>query len=317
MTTMVRVDLGKYVVMSVWFGCNNDCLICMLGAMKRRLPAIDCDTFRRVTTAIAHEGRFRGLILSGGEVTTCDELDRFVRFAASLGWFRRIQIQTNGRRLCDKSYLQHLIACGVNEFFVSIHVLEAVHDAVTGIPGSFQETMGGFSCLEEFPVNVISNTVLTRSNLQDIPGLMRVLSRGRTSEMQVWNYSPMERTDSMNLIVSLSDLRELLSEVHPLAKAARKPLVLKSFPECLPVEPPVCVDNLFPTTVLPDPFWRQFNENGFGWCRYRDACASRTCWGLSSAYVGKYGDARHLLTPLRLPPSGDAAGAGPAETGCA
>lgn len=314
MTTMGRIDLGKYVVISVWFGCNNDCLICMLGAMKRHLPAIDFDTFRRVTAAIAREGRFGGLILSGGEVTTCDGLDRYVRFAASLGWFKRIQIQTNGRRLCDKRYLQELIACGVNEFFVSIYGLEAVHDAVTGVPGSFQETMGGLACLEEFPVNVISNTVLTRSNVLDIPRLMRVLSRGKPSEMQLWNFFPMERTDNKDLIVSLADLRELLCELHPIAEGTGKPLVLKSFPECLPVEAPVCVDNVFPKTVLPDPFWRQFSENGFGWCAYRDACASRTCWGLSSAYVGKYGDARHLLTPLRQRSAGDAAGAGPVET---
>ncbi|HSB81181.1 MAG TPA: radical SAM protein [Candidatus Methylomirabilis sp.] len=308
---MGRVDFRTYVVMSIWFGCNNDCSICMLGEMKRNLPAIDFDGFRSVTTAIMREGRFENLILSGGEVTTFGDLETFSRFAASLGWFKRIQIQTNGRRLHDKRYVQHLIDCGINEFFVSVYGLDAVHDAVTGIPGSYQETMEGLAHLEEYDVNVISNTVLTKSNVQDIPRLMRVLSSRKISEMQLWNYFPMERTDSKDLVVSLVDLMGLLRELHPVCREAKKPLVLKSFPECLFLNPPVYVDNLFPATVLPDPFWRQFSENGFGWCTYRDVCASRTCWALSRAYVGKYGDARHLLSPLKQMPVVGGTGAAP------
>jgi hypothetical protein len=133
--------------------------------------------------------------------------------------------------------------------------------------------------------------------------------------MQLWNYFPMERTDSKGLVVSLMELMGLLREVSPIAREAKKPLVLKSFPECLPVEAPVHVDNQFPATVLPDPFWRQFSENGFGWCTHRDACPSRTCWALSRAYVAKYGDARHLLSPLKRMPATGGTGAGPGDTG--
>lgn len=313
--TMRRIDFHKYVVISIWFGCNNDCSICMLGGIKRNLPVIDFDSFRRVTTAVVREGRIENLILSGGEVTTCDELERYARFAASLGWFKRIQIQTNGRRLHDRRYLQHLIACGVNEFFVSIYGLDAVHDGLTRIPGSFQETMEGLAHLEECDVNVISNTVLTTSNLQDIPRLMRILSCGKTGEMQLWNYFPMERTDRKGLVVSLMDLIGLVRELEPIAQGSGKPLVLKGFPECLPMEPQVYVDNLFPATVLPDPFWRQFGENGFGWCLFRDECASQTCWGLSSAYVDKYGDGRHLLSPLKRQPAAGVSGAAAGDAG--
>ena len=73
---------------------------------------------------IVASGRFDGLILSGAEVTTCPELEAYVRHAASLGRFKKIQIQTNGRRLSDRGRLEGLIESGVNEFFVSIHGLE-------------------------------------------------------------------------------------------------------------------------------------------------------------------------------------------------
>jgi hypothetical protein len=295
-----RVTLSSYCVISIWFGCNNHCTICMLGDMKRRLPAIGFDQFKSVLYRIREEGRFQNLILSGAEVTTFDELARYVQFAASLRWFRKIQIQTNGRRLADREYIRHLADCGVNEFFVSIHGLERVHDAVARVPGAFLETLEGIRNLEAFDVNVITNTVLTRANLLDIPDLFALLLKEKVSEIHLWNYFPMERVDSKDLVVRMKDFAALLPGLLALGKAAGKALVFKSFPSCLSSGEPGFFDGFFPVTVLPDRFWREFSECGFGACihRQRGACQVRDCWGLSSAYIRKYGDERDLLSPL-------------------
>jgi hypothetical protein len=76
--------------------------------------------------------------------------------------------------------------------------------------------------------------------------------------------------------------------------------VLKGFPECLSLGPPVFFDNFFPVTVLPDLFWKHFGKSGFGKCFHRESgqCAVRSCWGLSSAYIDKYGEERELLRPM-------------------
>ena len=295
-----RVILSSYCVISIWFGCNNQCTICMLGDMKRKLPAIGFDQFRNVLYQIRNDGRFRNLILSGAEVTTFDELERYVQFAASLRWFEKIQIQTNGRRLADKDYVRCLVDCGGNEFFVSIHGLEEVHDAVSRTPGAFRETLEGITNLEAFDVNVITNTVLTTANLQDIPDLFALLLKRKISEIHLWNYFPMERTDTKDLVVSMNDFAALLPGLLALGKEAGKALVFKSFPSCLSLGEPGFFDGFFPVTILPDMFWREFSECGFGACvhRQRKACHVRDCWGLSSAYIHKYGDERDLLTPI-------------------
>jgi MoaA/NifB/PqqE/SkfB family radical SAM enzyme len=272
----------------------------MLSGLKRKFPAIGFDRFKKVIIDIVNQGRFENLILSGAEVTTFDDLDKYVQFAASLGWFKKIQIQTNGRRLSDKDYLKHLIDCGVNEFFISIHGLDDVHDAITRMQGSFKETREGLRNIEAFDVNVISNTVLTKTNLHDMARLMTFLSNERISEIQLWNFFPMERTDSRDLVVSMKDFMKLLPQILSILKRARKALILKSFPECLSMGEPGFFDSLFPVTVLPDVFWRKFSESGFGMCIYREKeeCKAWKCWGLSSAYVQKYGDERNLLRPL-------------------
>ncbi|MEJ2723030.1 MAG: radical SAM protein [Deltaproteobacteria bacterium] len=298
--TYTRVDLTQYVVISICFSCNNDCSICMLSGLKRKFPAIGFDRFKKVIIDIVNSGRFENLILSGAEVTTFNDLDKYVQFAASLGWFKKIQVQTNGRRLSEKGYLRHLIDGGVNEFFISIHGLDDVHDAITRMRGSFKETREGLKNLEAFDVNVISNTVLTKTNLHDMARLMTFLSNERISEIQLWNFFPMERTDTKDLVVSMKDFTEVLPEILSIVKRAGKPLVLKSFPECLSMGEPGFFDSLFPVTVLPDVFWRKFSESGFGTCIYRqrEECKAWKCWGLSSAYVQKYGDERNLLKPM-------------------
>ncbi len=274
----------------------------MLSGLKRHLLPIGFDNFKRALIDIRNDGRFENVILSGAEVTTFDDLDRYIHFAASLGWFRKIQVQTNGRRLRDKGYLRRLIDYGVNEFFVSIHGLEEVHDAITRRRGSFKETMEGLRNLEAFDVNVISNTVLTRTNFHDITRLMTVLSEERVSEIHLWNFFPMERTDTRDLVVNMKEFIGLLPELLDIVKSAGKALVLKSFPECLSIGPPGFFDSLFPVTVLPDLFWRQFSECGFGTCFHRERgwCKAWQCWGLSSAYIQKYGDEKDLLNPITL-----------------
>jgi MoaA/NifB/PqqE/SkfB family radical SAM enzyme len=298
MKTYSRVDLSNYVVISVWFGCNNDCTTCMLSGMREQLPPIGFENFKRVLLNIRRGGRYKNLILSGAEVTTLDDLDRYIRFAASLGWFDKIQIQTNGRRLSDKGYLRRLIDQGVNEFFVSIYGTEDVHDAITRKKGSYRETMQGIRNLECFEVNVISNTVLSKANFYDIPRLMAFLSKERISEVHLWNFFPMERSDTGDLVVSVKDFLGLLPELLAIIRPEGKPLVLKSFPECLEIEEPAVFDNYFPRTVLPDRFWKRFAECGFGTCIYRDRCKSLSCWGLSRAYIDKYGDEKEILSPL-------------------
>jgi molybdenum cofactor biosynthesis enzyme MoaA len=296
-----RVDLRQYCVISIWFGCNSSCGICMLSRSRTELPALQFERFRDVVLDIAASGRFENLILSGGEVTTFTNLDEYVRFAASLRFFKKIQIQTNGRMLADTSYARNLVQAGVNEFFVSIHGLDGIHDAMVGHIGAFSETMKGIENVTIHDgVNIISNTVLTNANLAAVPDLFRTLADTAISEIHLWNYFPMERTDSRGYVAAMKDFVAMLPEILSVGRQSGKAIVFKSFPSCLSQGEPGFFDGYFPATVLPDKFWREFSECGFGACIYRQRkmCDVKDCWGLSSAYVAKYGFDEQLLHPV-------------------
>jgi hypothetical protein len=196
------------------------------------------------------------------------------------------------------------VHAGVNEFFISVHGQEQVHDAITKIPGSYAATMEGIRRLSAYPVNVITNTVLTRTNLEHLAGHFSSLSKEPVSEMHLWNYFPMSESDRLDLTVSLPELAACFPELIRALSAFAKPLVLKGFPECVSPGPPVFSTSDFPLNIIQDDFWLEFGRNGFGVCLYKDVCESTECWGLSSAYRQKYGDEQQLLAPLKYETSG-------------
>jgi len=295
-----RVDFSSYAVIPIWYGCNNACAICMLSSLENQLAAVPFDLFRTLVVKLVNDGGRRNLILSGGEVTTFEQLEQYVEFAASFSWFSRIQIQTNGRRLADPDYLRRLIDAGVNEFFISLHGPEEVHDAITRRPGGFREVMAGLENLSRHAgVSVITNTVWTRLNSGRIALLFSEIARlPFLREMHLWNFFPMETDKSRALVESLPELMKQLPEMAEAATSNGKWLVLKAFPQCLSVPPGVHKDSEFPLTLIPDIFWRTLGECGFGRCVHRGRCEDEKCWGLSNAYREKYGEEPYLLRPL-------------------
>lgn len=294
-----RIDFSTYAVIPLWYGCNSKCTICMLSSLEKRLAAVPFDLYKTLVVKLIHDGRRRNLILSGGEVTTFEHLERYVEFAASFSWFSRIQIQTNARRLADSDYLRHLIEVGVNEFFVSLHGPEQVHDAINRRPGAFREVMTGLENLSRYDgISVITNTVWTRFNSGHIaPLFSQIAQLPFLREMHLWNFFPMEEK-SHALVESLSELVKRLPEIAEGPVLNAKPLVLKAFPACIEVPAGVHNDNEFPLTLIADIFWRTLGQCGFGRCVHRNRCADEKCWGLSNAYRAKYGEEPELLRPL-------------------
>lgn len=302
--THSRIDLRTYITITLWFGCNNDCTLCMLRGLKSKLTPITFLRFQEILSSICEEGVYENLILSGAEVTTFDELPRYVRYAASLNSFKKIQIQTNGRRLADFDYARHLVDCGVNEFFVSIHGLRQTHEAITRRRGSFEQTWAGLNNLSYCDVNTISNTVLTTRNYDDLLPLMRRLHRQNLSETHVWSLFPMQECDRDDHLLSLSRIINVFPALQAVGTVSNIPIVLKNVPLCLPAKPPVYNDSLLAETIIPETYWRAFARNQFGLCLYRKEgiCQSKHCWGLSQAHVRKFGFEQNLLTPIQDSP---------------
>jgi MoaA/NifB/PqqE/SkfB family radical SAM enzyme len=203
--------------------------------------------------------------------------------------------------LARRDYCDTLVQAGVNEFFVSVPGHDAAsHDAITGVPGSFEKTLRGLENLEDHPgVISITNTVVTARNYRTLGRVVDSLGHlQRLAQMEFWYYWPMRETDERSLIVPLRDALPPLREAIGLAREAGRSVEIKNFPHCLLGDLAPLLVNDQPPLIIDDRFWGEFQRNGFHECVHRAQCRSEQCLGLNAAYVARFGWERELLRPV-------------------
>ncbi|MCA9123582.1 MAG: radical SAM protein [Planctomycetales bacterium] len=262
------------------------------------------DRFSELLQENARSRIWKGVILTGSEVTLRQDLPELARQARDSG-FEHVRIQTHGMRLADPRYCEELVAAGIDEYFVSVTASDAeTHDAITEVPGSFEKTLRGLENLESHDVRTLTNTVITKRSYQHLTGIVERLSHlQRLVQMDFWNFWPMRETDEKDLIVSHLDVVPHLKQAIAVARKLGRAVEVKNFPECLLGNYRDALDNNQPQLEIDPRFWNEFNRNGFQQCAHRDYCSSTQCLGLNTAYINKFGWQADALVPYSIPPA--------------
>ncbi|MGH8738905.1 MAG: radical SAM protein [Burkholderiales bacterium] len=295
-----RFAAADYVELTMHFKCNLKCEHCMIEGTMDWLKPESMDQFERILAQNAQQGLWRGLILTGSEVTLRQDLPELARMARASG-FEHVRIQTHGMRLADEAYCRELVEAGIDEYFVSVTAADAAsHDAITAVPGSFERTLRGLQNLDAMDgVVSLTNTVVTRRSFRQLPEVVERLGHlRRLAQMDFWNYWPMRETDDKDLIASHLEVLPFLREAVARARALGRAVEVKNFPECLLGEDGDALENDQPKLVIDPEFWPEFMRNGFHQCVHRSYCGARRCLGLNTAYVRKYGWHADVLVPL-------------------
>src|SRR5262245_44910124 len=138
--------------------CDNRCVFCaQTGLADGGADPSPLDARLAALAATAE-----GLSFTGGEPALDPALPEAVAAARRAG-FRRVGIQTNGRRLAEPGFARDLAARGLTDVHLSLHGAEAaVHDYHTGQPGSFARLVAGIAAARAAGLVVACTTVLTR-----------------------------------------------------------------------------------------------------------------------------------------------------------
>ena len=116
---MQHFDHREYVSMTMEFRCNLRCVHCMIEDTMHRLAPESAERFDEVLAENARHRRWKGLILTGSEITLRRDLPDLARRARAAG-FEHVRIQTHGMHLGDPGYCETLLNAGVDEYFVSV-----------------------------------------------------------------------------------------------------------------------------------------------------------------------------------------------------
>jgi len=179
---MIQFQGMKRIDLKIGFSCNNRCRFCIQGNKRYTTPDKSDKEVRQILEKMRKN--HDGVVFTGGEPTVRSELIGWVEFAKKLG-YKFIQIQTNGRMLSYKNYCEALIKAGANEFSPALHGSNAkIHDSLTQVTGSFEQTTQGIKNLRELGQYILTNTVVTKINYKDLPNLAQLLVNLKVDQFQ-------------------------------------------------------------------------------------------------------------------------------------
>lgn len=226
------MGLADRADVKVGFACNNRCVFCAQGEKRRQCGIVPPDQLALRLTGVRGVGR--GLVLTGGEPTLHKNLVTLVRLARRLG-FSPIQLQTNGRLLSHAPVMKALLAAGVSEVAPSLHGSTAdIHDALTRAPGSWAESVAGIRNAVASRVRVITNSVIVRANLQDLPALVDLFGTLGVRQAQLAFVHPVGTAAQLfdQVVPRLQDVVEPVREAWRVARRLSMRLMTEAIPLC-------------------------------------------------------------------------------------
>jgi radical SAM protein with 4Fe4S-binding SPASM domain len=154
-----RMDLA------LTYRCDNKCIHCYAGGPRETVELTTSEWFRVMDKL--HSIGIPHVVFTGGEPTLRDDLVDLIAYTQKLELVSGLV--TNGRRLRDATYLNRLVEVGLDHIQITVESHdEQVHDKITGVQGSWRETVQGLKNAIATPIYTLSNTTLNQFNVKDI-----------------------------------------------------------------------------------------------------------------------------------------------------
>lgn len=168
----IRARAPYKVDLAITYGCNNECPHCYNEADRLTMPSLRKEDWYRVIDTLTEIG-VPHVIFTGGEATLHPDLPELIAYADQLGHV--VGLNTNGRRIAHKPYIQTLADAGLNHVQVTLgsHIPE-VHNAMMGAE-AFRQTVRGIQNAIKSSVHVITNTTLMRCNMDHVEEIIDYL----------------------------------------------------------------------------------------------------------------------------------------------
>ena len=201
-TAPYRMDIA------ITYRCNNDCSHCY-NARPRDYPELGTKDWLRILDRLWKLG-IPHVVFTGGEPTLREDLPELIAHAERNGQIAGLN--TNGRRLSDPKYLEHLVNAGLDHVQITLESADAtIHDSMVNTRGAWNQTVAGIRNSLETSLYVMTNTTMLKTNSPSLPQTLEFLANigVPTIGLNALIYSGKGLT--VNTGLSESDLPDLLN----------------------------------------------------------------------------------------------------------
>jgi radical SAM protein with 4Fe4S-binding SPASM domain len=150
-----RMDLA------ITYRCNNDCSHCY-NARPRTFPELTTSEWELILNHLWELG-IPHVVFTGGEPTLRQDLLALIALAEKNGQITGLN--TNGRLLADRTYLQKLIDAGLDHVQITLESHDPViHNQMVNAKHAWDQTVAGLRNVLETRLFVMTNTTMLRPN---------------------------------------------------------------------------------------------------------------------------------------------------------
>lgn len=206
-----------YVVWEITLRCDLACTHCGSRAGPKRPDELSTEEALEVVEQLAAM-RTREVVLIGGEAYLHDGFIEITRALKEAGI--RPTITTGGRGV-DRAMAKAMAEAGMARVSVSIDGLEARHDRMRALRGSFEAATNALIYCREAGIAPAANTNFNRSNMADLEGLYDHLRDLAIEAWQIQITTPLGRAaDRTDMLLQPWDLLDLVPRVAAIKKRA-------------------------------------------------------------------------------------------------
>jgi MoaA/NifB/PqqE/SkfB family radical SAM enzyme len=214
------------------FACNHACRFCDQADLRAAGGEADTTTLKATIDRLPHR---EALLLAGGEVTLRNDVLEIVAHARRAG-FQRVALQSNGSVLASAGAAPALRAAGLTDVALALHgPTPAVHDWLTGVPGSFKRVVAAARRCVAAGLGLRVNTVVTRTGapvLAETIGLAAALG-ARSIRVHVGREEGAAANDARMLLPRWELVAEAVRAAAERARVGGVELEVLGLPPCV------------------------------------------------------------------------------------
>lgn len=158
------------VCLELTYRCNERCIHCYVDDQTYQ-KELGFDQYKALLDELAEMGCMY-LLLTGGELTLRPDFLQIAEYASEKGFL--VNIYTNGYHVTE-DMIRRMIALAPNSVSFSFYGGDAQsHDAVTGIPGSFEKSLKTMMIFKCAGVDTFIKSIALRQNHESLEKLYRL-----------------------------------------------------------------------------------------------------------------------------------------------
>ena len=208
----------RYVVWELTLKCDLACRHCGSRAGTPRAQELDLDEALEVVAQLAAAGTAEVTFI-GGEAYLWPHWLDVVRATTDAGM---VATMTTGARALTADMAQAAADAGMRGINISIDGVEATHDRLRAVPGSFRQAIRALGHIRGAGMTPHANTQFNRLNLPDVEALGDTLLLAGVTAWQVQLTGPMGRaSDQADWLLQPWELLDLVPRLAAFARRAR------------------------------------------------------------------------------------------------